>query len=72
MGKQHPVFEPEAVSVFAALAAIDTARASHLLSRALKKHGGHESVGGDIACKDRDTFARVWSQAISDMKEVSS
>jgi predicted NAD/FAD-binding protein len=51
MGKQHPVFEPEAVSVFAALAAIDTARASRLLTGALKKHGGHESLGGDIPTK---------------------
>jgi hypothetical protein len=71
MGEQCPVFEPEAVSVFAALAAIDTARASHLLTRVLKKHGGHVSLGGYIACKDRETFARVWDHAAAKIKEAS-
>lgn len=65
------VLEPKAVYVFASLAAIKESDARRLLKRAAASCGARVFRSGDMSCKDKDTFARVWEQATKELREVS-
>lgn len=68
--RNNTVFEPRAVYVFAKLAAIDESEAHRLLTRAAVHYGAHVSPSGNVSCKDRGTFARLWEHAAQELREL--
>lgn len=67
----NAVYEPQVVRVFASLAAIKEAKARRLLERAAARYGAYISRSGDVSCKDKDTFGRVWDNPCQQLREVS-